>query len=120
VDVKTYLADDILVKVDRMSMAASLEARVPLLDYRIVEFALNLPPHLKLNGQETKVILRRIMANRLPEAVLNKPKEGFSIPLETLAARRATAVTPRPPGPRHHPPAGLFSTRDSRPMAGRT
>jgi asparagine synthase (glutamine-hydrolysing) len=82
VDVKTYLADDILVKVDRMSMAASLEARVPLLDYRIVEFALNLPPHLKLNGQETKVILRRIMAGKLPETVLNKPKEGFSIPLK--------------------------------------
>jgi asparagine synthase (glutamine-hydrolysing) len=82
VDVKTYLVDDILAKVDRMSMATSLEARVPLLDYRIVELALNLPPHLKLNGNETKVILRRIMANRLPEAVLNKPKEGFSIPMK--------------------------------------
>ena len=82
VDVKTYLTDDILVKVDRMSMAASLEARVPLLDHRIVEFALNLPPHLKLKGDKTKVILRSIMADRLPEAVLNKPKEGFSIPLK--------------------------------------
>ncbi|HEX6385860.1 MAG TPA: asparagine synthase (glutamine-hydrolyzing) [Anaerolineae bacterium] len=82
VDVKTYLADDILTKVDRMSMAVSLEARVPLLDHRIVEFALNLPPHLKLNGNETKVILRRVMANRLPPAVLEKPKEGFSIPLK--------------------------------------
>jgi asparagine synthase (glutamine-hydrolysing) len=82
VDVKTYLVDDILVKVDRMSMATSLEARVPLLDYRIVELALNLPAHLKLNGQETKVILRRMMAKRLPEAVLNKPKEGFSIPMK--------------------------------------
>jgi asparagine synthase (glutamine-hydrolysing) len=82
VDVKTYLVDDILVKVDRMSMATSLEARVPLLDHRIVEFALNLPAHLKLNGDETKVILRRMMANKLPEAVLNKPKEGFSIPLK--------------------------------------
>jgi asparagine synthase (glutamine-hydrolysing) len=82
VDIKTYLVDDILVKVDRMSMAASLEARVPFLDYRIVEFALNLPSHLKLNGNETKVILRRLMANRLPEAVLNKPKEGFSIPMK--------------------------------------
>jgi asparagine synthase (glutamine-hydrolysing) len=82
VDVKTYLVDDILVKVDRMSMATSLEARVPLLDYRIVELALNLPTHLKLNGQETKVILRRMMAKRLPEAVLNKPKEGFSIPMK--------------------------------------
>lgn len=82
VDVKTYLVDDILVKVDRMSMAASLEARVPLLDHRIVEFALNLPPHLKLNGNETKAILRRVVEPRLPEAILKKPKEGFSIPLK--------------------------------------
>jgi asparagine synthase (glutamine-hydrolysing) len=82
VDVKTYLVDDILVKVDRMSMATSLEARVPLLDYRIVELALNLPPHLKLKGQETKVILRRIMDKRLPKEVLNKGKEGFSIPMK--------------------------------------
>jgi asparagine synthase (glutamine-hydrolysing) len=65
-----------------MSMAVSLEARVPLLDYRIVEFALNLPPHMKLNGGTTKAILRRVMANRLPPAVLDKPKEGFSIPLK--------------------------------------
>jgi len=82
VDLKTYLVDNILVKVDRMSMAASLEARVPLLDHRLVEFALNLPPHLKLNGGETKAILRRLMADRLPPEVLNKPKEGFSIPLK--------------------------------------
>jgi asparagine synthase (glutamine-hydrolysing) len=82
VDVKTYLVDDILTKVDRMSMAASLEARVPLLDHRIVEFALNLPPHLKLNGRTTKAILRQIMAERLPPAILTKSKEGFSIPLK--------------------------------------
>ncbi len=82
VDVKTYMVDNILVKVDRMSMATSLEARVPLLDHRVVEFGLNLPPHLKLHGNETKVILRRIMADRLPKAVLEKPKEGFSIPLK--------------------------------------
>lgn len=82
VDVKTYMVDDILVKVDRMSMATSLEARVPLLDHRIVEFALNLPPHLKLHNGETKVILRRVMQDRLPQSILNKPKEGFSIPLK--------------------------------------
>ena len=82
VDLKTYLVDDILTKVDRMSMATSLEARVPLLDYRIVNFALNLPPQLKLNGRNTKVILRQVMADRLPPAVLAKPKEGFSIPLK--------------------------------------
>lgn len=82
VDIKTYLVDDILTKVDRMSMAVSLEARVPLLDHRIVEFALNLPPHYKLYRGQTKRILRKIMADRLPGAVLRKPKQGFSIPLK--------------------------------------
>lgn len=82
VDIKTYLVDDILTKVDRMSMAVSLEARVPLLDFRIVEFAVNLPPQMKLYRGETKRILRRAMARRLPEMVLNKPKQGFSIPLK--------------------------------------
>lgn len=82
VDIKTYLADDILTKVDRMSMAVSLEARVPLLDHRVVEFAMRLPPHLRMDKGTTKVILRKLMANRLPEQVLNKPKEGFSIPIK--------------------------------------
>jgi asparagine synthase (glutamine-hydrolysing) len=82
VDVKTYMVDDILTKVDRMSMATSLEARVPLLDHRVVEFALNLPPYMKLKGGTTKSILRKVMAERLPPAVLEKPKEGFSIPLK--------------------------------------
>jgi len=82
VDVKTYLADDILTKVDRMSMAVSIEARVPLLDYRIVEFALNLPAHMKLNGARTKSILRQAVKNMVPQLVLEKPKEGFSIPMK--------------------------------------
>jgi asparagine synthase (glutamine-hydrolysing) len=82
VDVKTYLVEDILTKVDRMSMAVSLEARVPLLDHRIVEFALNLAPKMKVDGSQTKVILRRAMADLLPREVLDKPKEGFSIPLK--------------------------------------
>lgn len=82
VDIKTYLADDILTKVDRMSMAASIEARVPLLDYRIVEFALNLPPHMKLNGSRTKAILRNAVKRLVPDLVLEKPKQGFSIPMK--------------------------------------
>lgn len=82
VDIKTYLADDILTKVDRMSMALSIEARVPLLDYNIVEFAMNLPPHMKINGSRTKVILRNAVKNLVPDLVLNKPKQGFSIPMK--------------------------------------
>jgi asparagine synthase (glutamine-hydrolysing) len=82
VDVKTYLADDILTKVDRMSMALSIEARVPLLDHRIVEFALNLPQSMKIHRGKTKIVLRDIMKDRLPKSVLNKPKQGFSIPMK--------------------------------------
>jgi asparagine synthase (glutamine-hydrolysing) len=82
VDIKTYLAEDILTKVDRMSMRASLEARVPFLDHRLVEFAVNLPPEQKLHRGVTKVLLREAMAGILPETVLHKPKEGFSIPIK--------------------------------------
>jgi asparagine synthase (glutamine-hydrolysing) len=82
VDMKTYLPDDILTKVDRMSMAVSLEARVPLLDHRIAEFGLNLPPHMKLNGSRTKIILRRALRRLVPDLVLEKPKQGFSIPMK--------------------------------------
>jgi asparagine synthase (glutamine-hydrolysing) len=82
VDIKTYLVDNILTKVDRMSMAASIEARVPLLDHRIVEFALSLPPHHKLSRGRTKLVLQQAMRGRLPEAVLNRPKQGFSIPMK--------------------------------------
>ncbi len=81
-DVKTYMVDDILTKVDRASMAVSLEARVPLLDHRIVEFAMSLPANYKMNKGTTKAILRKVMENRLPEGILNKPKEGFSIPVK--------------------------------------
>jgi asparagine synthase (glutamine-hydrolysing) len=82
VDIKTYLADDILTKVDRMSMAVSIEARVPLLDYHIVEFALKLPAHMKLRGVRTKSILRQAVKNLVPQLVLEKPKEGFNIPMK--------------------------------------
>jgi asparagine synthase (glutamine-hydrolysing) len=82
VDLKTYLAENILTKVDRMSMAASLETRLPMLDHRIVEFGLNLPPEVKISGFQTKKILRELMKNTLPETTLKKPKQGFSIPIK--------------------------------------
>jgi asparagine synthase (glutamine-hydrolysing) len=81
-DVKTYLADDILVKVDRMSMANSLEARTPYLDYRVAEFAAGLPPGLKLKGLQTKYLLKRCMGAKLPPSILKRKKEGFSIPMK--------------------------------------
>jgi asparagine synthase (glutamine-hydrolysing) len=81
-DLKAYLADDILVKVDRMSMATSLETRVPLLDHKIVEFAYSLPAHLKLNGHTSKWIFKKTMERLLPRPNIYRKKEGFSIPIK--------------------------------------
>jgi asparagine synthase (glutamine-hydrolysing) len=81
-DIKTYLVDDILVKVDRMSMAASLEARVPLLDHRLIEFALNLPDPMRIRFRRTKVIFRKAMQGVLPPEIIEKHKQGFSIPIK--------------------------------------
>lgn len=80
-DLKLYLQDDLLVKVDRMSMANSLEIRVPFLDYTFVEFAARIPNRLKLRGFETKYILKKAMAGRLPEEIFRRPKIGFDLPL---------------------------------------
>ena len=82
IDVNTYLVDDILVKVDRMSMAASLEARVPYLDHRLVEFAYSLPPSLKMRGFNTKRILKQTFWDALPVEVQRRDKQGFSIPIK--------------------------------------
>ena len=82
VDIKSYLVDDILVKVDRMSMANSLEARVPFLDHRFVEFAATLPGSLRLNGKRTKHILKASLERELPNQIINRGKEGFSIPIK--------------------------------------
>jgi asparagine synthase (glutamine-hydrolysing) len=79
-DIHFYMADDVLVKVDRMSMAHSLEVRSPLLDHRIIEFAVRLPVHLKLNSSKGKLLLRKAAERRLPADILNQPKRGFSIP----------------------------------------
>ena len=81
VDIKTWLVDDILVKSDRASMARSLEVRCPLLDHRIVEFAAQLPPDMKLKGFAKKHILRHSQRNRLPAWLLDRPKQGFNAPI---------------------------------------
>jgi len=79
-DQKYYLADDILTKSDRMSMAHSVEVRPPFLDHRVVEFAASLPAKLKIRGTRQKVVLRELMKEKLPPAVVNRKKIGFDIP----------------------------------------
>lgn len=80
-DMATYLSDDIMVKVDRMTMANSLEARAPLLDHQLIEFAARLPFDLKLRGGVGKYLLKQVARQLLPSEVLDKPKQGFAIPV---------------------------------------
>jgi len=79
-DQRYYLTDDLLQKVDRMSMAHSLEVRPPYLDHRIMEFAASLPDELKIDGRKQKVVLKHLMRNKLPGSVLNRSKTGLDIP----------------------------------------
>ena len=79
-DQKYYLADDILVKSDRMSMAHAVEVRPPYLDHRIVEFAATLPASLKIRGRRQKFLLKDIMKDKLPASILQRKKVGFDIP----------------------------------------
>jgi len=81
VDYKTYLPDDILTKVDRTSMAVSLEARSPFLDYRLVEFGLRLPRSYKYRNGEQKYLLKKVLYKHLPKKLFDRPKQGFDLPL---------------------------------------
>ena len=80
-DSKTYLPGDILTKVDRMTMAASLEARVPLLDHELIEFVQKIPARLKLKGLETKYIFKKAMEGIVPNEILYREKQGFGVPI---------------------------------------
>jgi asparagine synthase (glutamine-hydrolysing) len=81
VDVRTYLVDDILTKVDKMSMAVSLESREPLLDHRLLEFAATVPASLKLKNRRGKHLLRRLLERRVPRSIVDRPKQGFATPI---------------------------------------
>jgi asparagine synthase (glutamine-hydrolysing) len=80
-DVNNYLPLDILTKVDRMSMAHSIETRVPLLDHKIVEFAATIPPEMHLRGGSTKYVLKQAMRGILPDGIIDRKKQGFALPL---------------------------------------
>ena len=80
-DIETYLPEDILTKVDRMSMAHSIESRVPLLDHNVVAFAASLPHHMKIRHGERKRVLKQAAASILPAEVLTRRKQGFGVPV---------------------------------------
>jgi len=81
VDYKTYMVDDILTKVDRATMSASLEGREPLLDYRIIEFVAQLPSNIKYKDGDKKWLLKQITHKYLPKAMMDRPKKGFGVPI---------------------------------------
>lgn len=82
VDIDTYLEGDIMTKVDRATMAVALEGRDPFLDHKIIEFAMQLPDSLKIKGKDTKYLLRKILYKHVPRELIERPKQGFSIPVQ--------------------------------------
>jgi asparagine synthase (glutamine-hydrolysing) len=82
VDIKTYLPDDILAKVDRASMAVSLEVRAPILDHKFMELVARIPSSMKLRGRQTKYVFKKALSGTLPDEILYRPKQGFAVPLD--------------------------------------
>ena len=105
VDVKTYLAGDLIAKIDIATMAYALEARSPLLDHELMELAASIPASLKVRGAEKKWILREALRAWLPDEILDRPKQGFGVPLSSwfrgdLRAGRARCCSTRALGAR--------------------
>jgi asparagine synthase (glutamine-hydrolysing) len=108
-DLRVYLADDILVKVDRMSMATSLETRAPFLDTDVMELAFSMPGRLKVRDGERKWVLKRVLEGRVPPAILTRRKEGFSIPMKQWLRRDLAPLMERLLSPERVERRGLFA-----------
>jgi len=109
-DLKLYLQDDLLVKADRMTMANSLELRVPFLDHEFVEYAATIPSSLKLKGLSTKYILKRALRHHLPQEILTRKKIGFDIPLGVWIQNELKEFVSDILSPAHLKRHGFFST----------
>jgi asparagine synthase (glutamine-hydrolysing) len=110
-DLQTYLPNDILIKVDIASMLNSLEARVPLLDYRVVEFVSNIPSNLKYKAGVRKYIFKKLAARHLPPEILDRPKRGFSPPLQAWVTRDLKEIALDLLNSRRFRDRGLFNER---------
>ena len=110
-DLKTWLPDNILTKMDRMSMAASVEGRVPLLDHKVVEFATGLPYQLKLNGLRTKQLLREAMRSTVPHTLLKRRKRAFRVPVGLWLQDPLSTLLHDTLSPRAVRERGLFTAR---------
>ena len=119
-DTMMYLPGDILAKVDRMSMAHALEARVPLLDYRLVEFAATVPFHLKYDGHTSKRLAKHAMRGFLPPELLTQRKRGFAIPSTAGSAKASASTSRRPFWPREHIARNTSAPRPPAPCLTRT
>ena len=110
-DLKLYLEGDILTKVDRASMANSLEVRVPLLNARVLDYALTIPHYFKIRGMTAKYILKKTMEHRLPREIVYRQKKGFNIPIATLLRTKLRDMTYDLLGPQAIERQGLFNSK---------
>jgi asparagine synthase (glutamine-hydrolysing) len=113
-DLSIYLADDILVKVDRMSMATSLETRAPFLDQDVMELAFSMPGHLKIRDGRRKHVVKEALAGLLPDSILNRSKEGFSIPMKQWLRKELRPMMERLLAPERLASRGIVDSSEAR------
>jgi asparagine synthase (glutamine-hydrolysing) len=114
VDYQTYMVDDILQKVDRATMSASLEGREPFLDQKIIEWAAQIPSDLKYYQGQKKYLLKQIVHKYVPKEMMDRPKMGFGIPVETWLNNELRSLVEENLGPTALKEHGLFNEEEVR------